>query len=280
MRVRSYLVSAALVGFASTASATQSAGDEILVIGETKKEAHRQAQSYVRELGVAAGEKPTARWFDPICPRAIGLNPMHASIVERQLREVIRRADAPLAPAACEPNMMIAFTDGPKAVVRHVSKKSTALQQVPPPYVRELKSGAAPIRWWYVTEVRSRDGTTTVIGESGEDQLSVGSSSLISTQMVRAITTATVVVDVGAADGLPLRSVVDYAALVGLAEIRGKASPPNSILSLFDGAAAPRALTRRDLSFLDGLYRIHMDRSADQQQRTLVGQMVKETAAN
>ncbi len=281
MKLGFLLVVAALMGLASTATATQSAADdEILVIGETKKEAQRQARSYVAELGVAAGERPAARWFDPICPRAIGLNALHASIVERQVRVVIRRAHAPLAAVGCEPNLMIAFTDGPKAVVRHVSRKSTALHQVPTPYLRDLKYGPAPVRWWYITEVRSRDGTTSIIGDSGKDQLSVGSSSFISTQTVRAITTATVIVDVDAADGLPLRSVVDYAALVGLAEIRGKASPPNSILSLFDGAASPRALTRRDVSFLDGLYRIHMDRSAHQQQRTLIGQMVRETAAN
>jgi hypothetical protein len=178
--------------------------------------------------------------------------------------------------------MLIAFTDGPKPVLQHIARKSSALNQASARDVRKLKQGDAPVRWWYITETRSRDGaeTDTLDMTFGAPVLRIASPSLISTQAVRAITTATVIVDVGAAEGLPLKSVVDYAALVALAEIKGDASPSGSILSLFDRAGAPRELTRRDSGFLSGLYSIHMDRRADQQRRTLVGQMVRQAAAN
>ena len=80
--------------------------------------------------------------------------------------------------------------------------------------------------------------------------------------MIRVLRAATVVVDVNRAEGMPLDSVIDLAALVGLAEIRpGAEPPPNSILALYapDG---PKQLTQLDLNFLRAIYRLPLDRTA------------------
>jgi hypothetical protein len=150
------------------------------------------------------------------------------------------------------------------------------------------------VRWWYNTEIRSRDGSPAAdvptpggflegpqviplpTGQSGN--LSLYSPSLVSTQAVRAIHSATVVIDVKRAEGVPLKSVIDYATLVGLAEIKLGASPGNSILSLFRSDGHNR-LTRRDRAFLTGLYRIAMDRRAEQQRRALVGAIAGRTTS-
>ena len=86
------------------------------------------------------------------------------------------------------------------------------------------------------------------------------------------------VIDVKRAEGVPLKSVIDYATLVGLAEIKLGASPGNSILSLFRSDGHNR-LTRRDRAFLTGLYRIAMDRRAEQQRRALVGAIAGRTTS-
>ena len=48
---------------------------DVVVTGErrTPDEVRREAQAYVRALGVAEGSRPAARWADPVCPRVLGL---------------------------------------------------------------------------------------------------------------------------------------------------------------------------------------------------------------
>ena len=290
MRRRSYNVSlAALMAIIppSASSAQSPSSEEVIVVtGELREEAKRKAQAYVKELGVATGDRPTARWFDPICPRPIGLDAKHAAIVEERIGRTIREAGAPLAKAGCSPNFAVVFTDGPERVVRRID---SAGSELPPSAAREMKTGNAPIRWWYNTGFRTRDGlpagdfpspsafveapsyTPLPSGRSGN--LPLYGSSLISTQAIRAINSATVVIDVQRAEGVPLNSVIDYAALVGLSEIAFRASPPDSILTLFQ-SGGDRELTRRDRAFLATLYRIAMDRSAGQQRRAIVQSMV------
>jgi hypothetical protein len=281
----------AFLPFASSAQ-SQPGDDVIVVTGELQEQAKRKAQAYVNELGVATGERPTARWFDPICPHAIGLSKQHAAIVEQQIRRIIREVGAPLAKAGCRSNLVVAFTDGPEHVVKRIARAGSEL---PSATARELKQGDAAVRWWYDTEFRTRDGlpagdtpppsafveasnaTALPSGQSGN--LSLYNSSLVSTQVVRAIHSATVIVDVQRTQGVPLKSVVDYAALVGLAEIVLGASPDDSILSLLQ-TSGERGLTHRDRAFLTSLYRIAMDRKAGQQRRAIVQAMVKPKAWN
>ena len=300
MRYRPVAMSLALLmSEPAVASIAQPEDDEeIVVIGETMREAQRQAQAYVQQVGIAVGERPTARWVDPICPSAVGLAPEKEAIVRQQVRDLIRQVGAPLGKENCAPNLVIVFTDGPEAVVATMTRKGSAvLREVAPPVAREIKEGSAPIRWFYQTDVRSREGfsaTDTVnpallgateghLGNAEMPQfgygdggvLNVKGSSHISSQAIRTIKHATVIVDVLRAKGRSLREVTDYAALVGLAEIKFGAAPPRSILSLFDAQMPVTELTKRDVAMLSGLYRIHMDRRAEQQRRTLVNAILK-----
>jgi len=285
----------ALIGAGPAFSQTPATQDEsIVVTGESPAQARRQAQSYVRELGVATGERPTARWLDPVCPRAVGLSSAHAALVEAQLRRIISEVGAPLANEKCTGNFLIAFTDGAGTMVRHITSKDPgATSELRTSQVRELKHGAAPVRWWYNTQPRTSDGAplapvlppsvaldgvNIAYFPSSSGVLSQYGSSLASTQAVRAIYSVNVVVDVGHAEGVPLQSVIDYAALVGLAEIKLGASPEGSILSLF--SQGERQLTRRDRAFLSALYQIRMDRRAEQQRRALIGKIANPSAAN
>lgn len=283
---------AAIVAPISAYGQSASSDDVIVVTGELEKQAKEKAKAYIGELGVATGEQPTARWFDPICPRAIGLSKEHSAIVEEQIRTIVREVGAPLAKGKCEANFAIAFTDGPERVVQRISGSRGGL-----PFAdsRELKEGSAPIRWWYNTELRSRDGMSasdsplpwaelgspsyTPLPSGTSGSLAHYNSSMVSTQSVRAIHSATIVVDVQRSEGLPLRSVVDYASLVGLSEIALGASPPESVLSLFQ-SGGNRALTSRDRGFLTGLYQIAMDRGAARQRRAIVDAMVNPKKSN
>lgn len=96
-------------------------------------------------------------------------------------------------------------------------------------------------------------------------------SSIVSTQVVRALQSATVVIDVEQAEGTPLDAVASYAAMVALAEFRSNPPPPKeSILALFDGEMERRELSSNDAALLRGIYTVPPDREAYQQRRQLV----------
>jgi hypothetical protein len=123
-------------------------------------------------------------------------------------------------------------------------------------------------------------GISTLGGSiPGNDQtgtITQPGSSIVSTQIKRALTQATILIDVNAAAGKSLRSVVDYASLVGLAEVRLGATAPNSILGLFGGEPNIGELTVTDYAFLKALYSMSLDRRAEQHRRVLIGQIVRE----
>jgi hypothetical protein len=70
-----------------------------------------------------------------------------------------------------------------------------------------------------------------------------------------ALATAALVLDKRRAEALPPSALGAYVALTGFAELPANAAPARgSLLALFDGDNAPRALTTVDLDFLRRLY--------------------------
>lgn len=271
------------------------ADQTITIVGEAPHQKREQVQAYLRDIGVAVGDRPTARWFDPVCPHVIGLAPALARNIEHQLRNIIVAVGAPLGKSGCRANFNLVLTDGAGAVIRRVARVDPNLSRdLSPAMLREMTDGAAPVRWWYNSELRTRDGSPAVAvsflpgvqveSDSGVASLPAGRSgtmslyspSMVSSQSVRSIQFAAVIVDVDRAHGTPLSAVVDYAAFVGLSEVKLGAAPDGSILSLFrpDGA---RQLTKRDQAFLSGLYRMPMDRRAAQQRQALTNAMIEIT---
>lgn len=283
---------------AATASAQDAAPDDqtINVLGrkQTEAQARQEANDFVRRTGIANGEAPVARWVGPVCPRVLGIQPEYATIVERRVRSIAEKADIPLGAAPCTANVVISFATNAKAVVQRVAKKSPRrISEVPLPARAALLKGNAPIRWWYTTQETSADG----IGATSSDGLaansgtaegggsSIGnglptvqaySSSIIRTQVVRALRSATVVIDVTLSEGAPLDAVAAYAAMVAFAEIKpNREPPPNSILGLFGETAPSASATDWDINFLRALYSIPPARAGWKQRRMLVGEIMK-----
>lgn len=268
----------------------------IEIIGRAPAQIRHEALEYVRQLGIASGDTAASRWLDPVCPLAIGLAPAQERSVEQHIREVAATVGAPVAGPQCAGNLVVAFTDAPKDIVSSIARKAP-LGSVSAPERDWLEHGNAAIRWWYSNELKTRDGSPmgqiatpmSVTTDASSNMMIGGStpgtehsgtltqpgSSIVSSQTKRAITHATVVVDVNASRGKALDAILDYAALVGLAEVRFGASAPNSILGLFDGGSVGE-LSKSDYGLLRGLYAMHMDRRADQQRRVLTGAVIHE----
>ncbi|HEY0027667.1 MAG TPA: hypothetical protein VGC35_07335 [Allosphingosinicella sp.] len=288
-------------------------GEEIVVTGSRESEGERRdrAAAYVRALGVGGGQSAVARWIDPVCLRVIGIGGRPAQLVQTRLRAAAAAAGVPIAAGRCSPNLTVSFVSDAGAVVRRIAGKSPSLlREVPAERLHSLRQGDAPIRWWYMTELRGRDGDRLSdspppaaqmegggLLPTGPDGriLSLSGSSLVSTQSVRTLRSATVIVDVDRAAGASLSAVADYAALIGFAEIRFGTGPrPGSILTLFDApgfdaagtdgagldAAGGKAeLTAWDKSFLCALYRIKLDRLGRYQRGRLAGAIAEGTEA-
>lgn len=289
---------------AGPAAANIQAGpsDPIVVTGKSSAEMRREAKTYVRQLGVANSQVQAARWFTAVCPRVFGLNQDQASRIEARIRTVTKMVGAPLAKAKCEPNLVMVFADDADAMVERLGNSPPGRLGSPgSTAVRKLRTEQAPVRWWYNVSIQSSDATpgmpdaprgakfTTWSGSEGEPPGNLDSAtlhhysaSLVSTRSQRDIYAATLVVDSKRIGEVSVRSLADYAALVGLAEVNFGASPDDSILSLFE-PSGDRLLSNRDTSFLSGLYRIAMDREAHLQRQMLINEIVRpktETAAN
>ena len=249
----------------------------INVIGRKPEEVRQEAKDFVRRTGVA--ERPVARWIDPVCPQVMGVSAEIAARVEARIREIAKEVKARVAPQPCDGNILISFTSNGSAVIREIAAKGAGrLAEVSPNARALLLDGDLPIRWWHTSQERTKDGMRSMGNDAppavfqrseqpgnvplGGQVYQQYRPSFVSTQMVRALRSATIIVDANKAAGIPLDSVAAFAALVGLAEIElDDETPPNSILSLF-APAGPRDLTGLDRNFLHALYKLPLDRTA------------------
>lgn len=301
-RLRSVLAFSAAAGLAAPGFAAEpqqptSAGDTIVVTGTAAdREAERKkALDFVRKTGVARGQKPAARWDSPVCPKAIGIAPVYARLVEARVRAIAGTIGAELAKTPCRTNIAVTFATDAGAVVRKIVSRSPGrIAEVPMNLRYGLKSGDAPVRWWYSTETLDRNGMPafdgappwsggnaegggSVLPTTGSGSFTSAGSSLISTRQMRALRSATIVIDLTRAEGVPLDAVASYAAIVGLAEMAVLAPPPeDSILSLFERDDASRTPTDEDLALLRALYTLPLDREARQHRGLLTRSLVAE----
>jgi hypothetical protein len=269
--------------------------DPIVVQGErlSRSAAEQRAAGFIRTTGVASGETPAARWVDPICPGVTGLTDFANGVATARIRRIAEAAGAPVAPEPCLRNLVVTFTPDGAGLARAISQQDSRRTSELSRGAREaLLTGAAPIRWMYSTEIRSRDGQQQSIAASGEAHgglhtgegsgtgmpgpggLMLYNSSVVSTLTERVIISAIVIIDQDEVMGRRLDSLADYAAFVALAEIRGAgATPEGSILGMFAAPDASRNLTAQDTAFLRALYRLPLDRLALQHRGILVDQI-------
>jgi len=276
----------------ANAEASRSA-DDITVTGRklSPKEYHEKVASFVRDTGVAAGMRPAARWVQPACFRAMGLSDEQGAYVEGLLGRVAAEVGVPVAKRPCDTNIAVTFTGDAKGVVKAIQKRSPLrLAETSAVARAALVEGDAPVRWWYTTDRVSRFGTSrgeasprmtldagaggTSLPGSDIPTIQHYTSSVVSSQVVRSLQTATVVIDVTKAAGLSLEALASYAALVAFAEINARdAAPDDSILAALK-PGGPRELTEIDLAFLRALYRLPLDREALAQRGLLVDRMI------
>jgi hypothetical protein len=282
---------------APIAASAQQAEETITVNGRltTREEIRREAEAMVRTTGIATSNKPAARWVDAICPSVKGVAPAIAEMVRTKIETVAKAAGARVARQPCRTNIIVAFAADGSALTSAIARDRSKIGGVPVPERQALIENDVPLRWWYATDTRGRHGSSKTTGQmpwAGSDEggaqqgggsptndlttIVQNNSSIVSTQVNRVLTSATVIVDVTLATGKTLDAVAAQVAMVALAEIDREAKPEGSILSLF---AVPSSglddLSDGDRALLKSLYAISLDRTGSQHKGRLVDGMIK-----
>ena len=265
----------------------------IVVTGQrlTRDAAHARAVTFVRQVGVARGDTAAARFVDPVCPRVMGIAEPYAGMVLARMRAIAEAAAIPVGRQGCQSNISVSFVGDASALMREIERRSpTRFNEIPRDEREAMVNGDSPIRWWYLTETRSRyqmrngpqsmqteggsggGGSSSASGALQADALShYDAGSHVSNAVNRAIVDANVVIDLDGVEGRSLQSVAAYAAFVAFSEVRRSDPPPaGSILGMFGAEPQADALTDWDLAFLRALYQIPLDRAARRQRRCLV----------
>lgn len=292
---------------ASPLGATQQNVDDTIVVKGTRidpTQARDRAVDFIKQTGVANGQQQVARWVVPVCIKVIGLTASQEARVVGQMLGIAREAKIPVGKVDCEPNLTVTFAADAGEVVRHIhARKPNQLRELSRTEKEQLLNGNAPVRWWYATETMDRDGVKAnnvspgwisagegsgVPGNAVTSTLSVGgdgditstqqynSGSNVRTPTVRSLYGATVIVDATKAGSAGIAAVSAYAAMVAYAEMNASASPPDSILGLFQPSSKETSLTDWDMAFLKSLYRMPLDRRSRIQRGHLVEALLDE----
>jgi len=243
-----------LLLLASLASLVAAPGD-IIVNGQRPAD-DKVVQAYVNTI-TEPSKRQVARFHDAVCPRAIGLTPSGARMVENRIRETARGVGAEVANGNCTPNLMLIVAEsGSKLVESLREQRPEWLYGVTGGQLRAMISDRSPVRAWSVTSVHNANGLD-LIGDRGPPTLRVMDASVMNLPTRIEIDGSMIVIDNATAASANLAQLADYAAMRGLARTRPSAGGSvNTILRLFsDGGRAPAEMTSADIAYLQSLYR-------------------------
>jgi hypothetical protein len=216
-----------------------------------------------KTYGGADRDEPLARFQDALCPGIVGVAQEQAEamvgIIRQNATELGLRLDDP---ATCEPNLLVAVIDDPRAYIAQLrARKPYLFDYMGKAELAALFDRPGPARTWTRVLVKSRDGLDVWQSKSLTDlqyTTMEAAHSLIYVPTRRDIDTAMVMIDRKAVQGLSVVQIADYATMRGLSGNQAERleAPGETILSLFDAGATarPTSLTRSDKVFLKTLY--------------------------
>lgn len=272
--LRPLLIAAALL--APVAAAAQDApGDNAPIVVTGERTDPDEIRSFVDALEPPTGGVQLARFHWAICPRAGGMLPEQAAMVEKRIRTIAKAADIPVAGAKCTPNLLVIVTPDKGVFLDALYKRR-------PEYFgdldgrqrRALWDPANPVAAWHVKgEPLNADGQPLVwdsdagyyVNRTTRPQSRIGFSARPH------FAAAIVVIESDALDGLTTIQLADYASMRTLIasdpERLGNSRAP-TILRVIDapmGAEIPITMTSWDLGILKGFYASNPNVSAASQ---------------
>jgi hypothetical protein len=257
----------ALAPSAMSQSTKPPSDDEIIVNGKTDAPPaviRQQAEAITRATPVKRSY-PLAMFKDKVCPGIVGMPAELAEVMVARIRANAERIGLQTASLGnCDPNILVLFVRNGQGVIKNMTKKESYLfKNISHAEMKDLAADPGPVHVWVNTEVRSRQGDR-LQGDNSADltqvpTLNVGQAqSHIFLANRLDITSAVIMIDIKAVDGLGVPQIADYVTMRTFARTNPMEGDPaaTTILSLFDpgNAARPRALTDFDLAYLQAVY--------------------------
>lgn len=273
-----------LLALLAAPAATQPTSDDIVVTGQKLEALDR----YVEELTEVRPGGQLARWNDPVCPRAVGLELGHNAYLARRVADTARELRIPVARGNCRPNILIVVTDEADAFIHLLLKKHPRLFGAygdgrPPASAVAALLAPRPVRW--LNASRWGNGLGAPVIDARINPVFFSSRLKWSTRENATLTL--IVVDAAKVNGLSWRALSAYLAMVALSRPPPDAEAPAgsaTVLSLFSdrdrGGRGPGDLTRWDRALLKSLYASQADRSASSQRREIGSRLKRSLEAD
>ena len=213
-----------------------------------------------------------ARWERRICPLVLGQNPHFTAFITQRIKYIALAAGARInTEASCKPNIEIIFTTTPQTLMDDVHKNH-------PLYLGYADSNAQlgtlatvtrPVQAWYTTETEDWNGRRQVdsvlwLMPNGDPMFDVpnfaSSGSRINEGGRSGFKHILIVIDSTKLAGQRIVPLADYISMLALTQLNSLDACQElpSIVSMLAAGCehATDGLTKYDLAYLQGLYRM------------------------
>jgi hypothetical protein len=250
--------------------------DEVVVEGRPLREF---AQSFVEEMSRPARGRGLARWPDRICAGVVNLPVAYAQPMIDRISEVALEVGLEPGEPGCRPNVLVIATEDGAGMARSLVSSARrrfnlgSIQTNAGTRARQaFQTGDRAVRWWQTSmPVDSETGLRAIrlpgdidptTGQPAAPVINTFAASRLTTQIRDDLTHVLIIIDVDHLEGTTYPQLMDYVALVALAQIdfEGDTSGFNTIMNLFKTPSAPDGLTSWDMSYLRGLYATRSER--------------------
>jgi hypothetical protein len=277
-----------------------------LIVQATKPaELKRQTHDFVQTFAATSDMlDQVARWTQPVCVTLQGLSPDAAAEVKGRVEEVAKALKVGVRKAGCTPNIQIAFTGEPKALIDKVAREDELMLGFRHHSDREkLTTITHPVQAWYATGTGGADVDTVGIvfsASGGSGQVPAGFkrppngfqyddednyqgragcgdsrfSSCLSSEFQHVL----VIVDTNRVQDYPAGLIADYVVMLTMAQPKSLdgCNVLPSVIDLFSKDCANfgmDGLTRADVAYLTALYRTNLESKKAGQQTDIASRM-------
>lgn len=273
----------ALSGAVQQAQTPQPAGEpvdveDVTVKGVSRREAARQ---FVSRVATAPAGARLGRWNTPLCVSVANLQAPYGQMLADRIGDIARGLGISVGEPGCSPNVLvIGAEDGP--AVASALIEGWRLRFRPPidntnmglAALERFKTSDAPVRWWHISLPVSTDTGQLAARVAGGEPPWIRSRNVsrMRSPLRYDLNSATVVIDMTKANGVMLPALMDYTAMVVLAQVdpRSDYSDQPTVLNLFRDPEGVTGMTDWDHAYLQALYLAEPDRASANAQEAAV----------
>lgn len=284
------VIPAALMAFVLTSSGEPQASppaepppvelEDITVEGRSRREAARQ---FVGRIATAPAGARLGRWNAPICVSVANMRAPYGQMLADRIGELANGLGIRVGEPGCTSNVLVVATDNGPATATALVEGWRARFRPPIDNTNmglaaldRFRTSDAPVRWWHISLPVSADTGKLAARVAGDTPPTIASRNIsrFRSALRYDLSSATVVIDMTKTGDVLLPALMDYVAMVVLAQVDpiSDYSDQPTILNLFSDPQGRTAMTDWDRSYLTALYTVEVDRASASAQEAAVAE--------